>query len=493
MVAYLTKSDASEGFTQVIDFLNISYINYALTINPDIYVSCIKQFWNTVAIKQVNDVTTLQALVDKKKVSLSAKQTSWNEFSSAMASAVICFSTGKGFSWVETPLFEGMLVEQVIEEGGDEEEHDQDVTNSDATQGDDTAVQQTPPQSPQPQPPQPQPQPQPQAQQQKLEKGNRVKVLKLQRLKKVRTSQRIDTSEDTMIDDASNQRRKIDEMDKDYVVSLMDDKEEDKKEEEAKLLLPVQSFLLLSLKDPEEESTTSLIIPADTKSKDKGEGIMVEEPKPLKKKQSVEIEEQYARKFHAELNKDVDWDTTIDHAKFNSNIEFLLKTKEQMEEEEHRAIQSINKTSAQKAAKRRKLNEEVEDLKRHLEIIPDEDDDVYTKANPLVRKFPIVDYEIINLNNKPYYKIIRADGTHQLYISFLTLLKNFDREDIEALWTLVKESAAKQKMMLLDSVFNAAGEGLSAAKQKMMMLDSVAEGTLMLLSQVKTVNDKCCC
>nr|GFA10057.1 hypothetical protein [Tanacetum cinerariifolium] len=36
-----------------------------------------------------------------------------------------------------------------------------------------------------------------------------------------------------------------------------------------------------------------------------------------------------------------------------------------------------NKTPAKKAAKKRKLNEEVEDLKRHLEIVPDEDDDVY--------------------------------------------------------------------------------------------------------------------
>nr|GFD48473.1 hypothetical protein [Tanacetum cinerariifolium] len=73
-------------------------------------------------------------------------------------------------------------------------------------------------------------------------------------------------------------------------------------------------------------------------------------------------------------------------AKFNSNVDFLLKTKEQMEEEESRALQSINKTQVQKAAKRRKLNEEVEDLKRHLEIVPDEDDDVYTEATPLARK-----------------------------------------------------------------------------------------------------------
>nr|GEW41578.1 xylulose kinase-1 [Tanacetum cinerariifolium] len=68
MVAYLSKSDASEGFNQIIDFLNGSYIEYALTVNPTTYVSCIKQFWRTVVVKTSNDVTRLQALVDKKKV-----------------------------------------------------------------------------------------------------------------------------------------------------------------------------------------------------------------------------------------------------------------------------------------------------------------------------------------------------------------------------------------------------------------------------------------
>nr|GEV83106.1 xylulose kinase-1 [Tanacetum cinerariifolium] len=68
MIAYLTKSDASEGFNQIIDFLNGSSIKYALTVNPNIYVSCIKQFWTSVAVKKVNDVMRLQALVDKKKV-----------------------------------------------------------------------------------------------------------------------------------------------------------------------------------------------------------------------------------------------------------------------------------------------------------------------------------------------------------------------------------------------------------------------------------------
>nr|GEV83914.1 hypothetical protein [Tanacetum cinerariifolium] len=663
MVAYLNKSDASEGFNQVIDFLNGIYIKYALTVNPNIYVSWVKQFWNIVVIKQDNDVTRLQALVDKKKVviieatirevlqlddvkrvdclpneeifaelacmgyekpstkltfykaffssqwkflihtilqSMSAKHTSWNEFSSVMASAFICLSTGrkfnfskyifdslvrnvdstskfymyphfikflikkkvgdlstyttkytspaltqkvfanmrrvgKGFSRVETPLFEGMLVEQVIEEGGDEEEH---VEANIVAQGDDTTAYEDDaqePSIPSPTPPTPPPQP----------------------------------PQDLP---STSQGRKIDELDEDDDVVLMDDKEEDKKEEEAKVVeddqvrgrqaesqakiykidmdhpskvlsmqedepaevhevvdvvttakliikvvtavseivtatstiisaakpqvpaatitvapvrvaaAPTRRRKRVVIRNPEEESTTSSIIPADTKSKDKGIGIMVEEPKPLKKKQQVEMDEEYARKLHAELNEDIDWDVAIDHnvagfrldyfegmsyddmrpifeVMFNSNVDFLLKTKEQMEEEESKALQSINETPTQKAAKRRKLNEEVEDLKRHLEIVPDEDDDVYTKATPLARKVPVVDYKIIHLNNKPYYKIIRADRTHHLYISFLTLLKNFDREDLEALWSLVKErfSTSKPKNFFDDFLLTTLG------------------------------------
>nr|GFC55322.1 hypothetical protein [Tanacetum cinerariifolium] len=55
------------------------------------------------------------------------------------------------------------------------------------------------------------------------------------------------------------------------------------------------------------------------------------------------------------------------------------------------------------------------------------------------------DYQIIELNNKPYYKVIRADDTHQLYVSFLSLLRNFDKEDLEALWSLVKERFSTTK------------------------------------------------
>nr|GEX03587.1 reverse transcriptase domain-containing protein [Tanacetum cinerariifolium] len=51
-----------------------------------------------------------------------------------------------------------------------------------------------------------------------------------------------------------------------------------------------------------------------------------------------------------------------------------------------RSTKRINKTSAEKAGKRGMLNEEVEELKRHLQIVPNKDDDVYTEATPLAQK-----------------------------------------------------------------------------------------------------------
>ncbi|GJQ94987.1 putative ribonuclease H-like domain-containing protein [Tanacetum coccineum] len=48
------KLDESEGFEQIVDFLNENPIRYALTVNPTIYISCIKQFWDSAKLKTVN-------------------------------------------------------------------------------------------------------------------------------------------------------------------------------------------------------------------------------------------------------------------------------------------------------------------------------------------------------------------------------------------------------------------------------------------------------
>nr|GEX87791.1 hypothetical protein [Tanacetum cinerariifolium] len=130
---------------------------------------------------------------------------------------------------------------------------------------------------------------------------------------------------------------------------------------------------------------------------------------------------------------------------FNSNVAFLEKTKEQMEEEDIIALKRISKSQEDKAAKKQKMDEEVAELKRHLQIVLNDEDAVYTEAIHLAHKVPVVDYTIHIENNKPYFKIIRADGTHQLFLSFLSLLRNFDGEDLEVLWEFVKERFASSK------------------------------------------------
>ncbi|GJZ97393.1 hypothetical protein Tco_0669846 [Tanacetum coccineum] len=68
LVAFLSKPAESEGFEQIVDFLNANPINYALMVNPSIYTSCIEQFWSTVKEKTVNREVQLQALVEGKKI-----------------------------------------------------------------------------------------------------------------------------------------------------------------------------------------------------------------------------------------------------------------------------------------------------------------------------------------------------------------------------------------------------------------------------------------
>nr|GEU96436.1 hypothetical protein [Tanacetum cinerariifolium] len=64
----ICKPTEFEGFEQIIDFLNANPIKYALTVNPTIHTSYIKQFWATAKVKIVNGEEQIQALVDKKKV-----------------------------------------------------------------------------------------------------------------------------------------------------------------------------------------------------------------------------------------------------------------------------------------------------------------------------------------------------------------------------------------------------------------------------------------
>ncbi|GJX83913.1 hypothetical protein Tco_0333394 [Tanacetum coccineum] len=65
MVAYLQKSEGSEGFHQII--ITTSHIRYALTESPTIYVSLIEQFWQTASASTLeNGDMEITATIDGK-------------------------------------------------------------------------------------------------------------------------------------------------------------------------------------------------------------------------------------------------------------------------------------------------------------------------------------------------------------------------------------------------------------------------------------------
>nr|GEV23887.1 uncharacterized mitochondrial protein AtMg00810-like [Tanacetum cinerariifolium] len=214
------------------------------------------------------------------------------------------------------------------------------------------------------------------------------------------------------------------------------------------------------IRDPEETATPFIIIHSKSKSKNKlqrkeKEDNPVMRYQALKRKPETKAQARknmmiYLRnmaRFKMDYFKGMKYDDIrpIFKKYFNSNVPFLEKTKEQLEEEESITLKRKTKSQAEKAAKKQKLVEEVEELKRHLQIVLNDEDDVYNEATHLALKVLVVDYEIYTENNKPYYKIIRADGSPQLFLSFLSLLRNFDKEDLEVLWQLVKERFASSK------------------------------------------------
>nr|GEZ05994.1 hypothetical protein [Tanacetum cinerariifolium] len=253
--------------------------------------------------------------------------------------------------------------------------------------------------------------------------------------------------------------------------------------------------------------------PAEVKSKDKGKEILVEEPKPLKRQAQIKQDEAFARELEAELNDNINWNEVIEQVKrkgwqdntvmryqslkmkhvteaqarknmmyFNSIWAFLEKGEKKLEEEESKRK---SKNLEQKAAKKQKINEErkgwqdntvmrYQSLKmKHVTEAQARKNMMvylknmagfkmdffkgmtYTDIRPIFEKYfnsiwaflekgekklkeeeskrksknleqkaakkqkineevPVVDYQIHTENNKPYYKIIRADGTHQI-------------------------------------------------------------------------------
>ena len=70
-LAFLEKSEDNASFHQVVDFLNNSYIRFALLVNPTIYENQILQFWQSAKIKtSENGEQRIKAKVDGKHLTL---------------------------------------------------------------------------------------------------------------------------------------------------------------------------------------------------------------------------------------------------------------------------------------------------------------------------------------------------------------------------------------------------------------------------------------
>ncbi|GJR19493.1 hypothetical protein Tco_0968020 [Tanacetum coccineum] len=97
-------------------------------------------------------------------------------------------------------------------------------------------------------------------------------------------------------------------------------------------------------------------------------------------------------------------------------------------------------------AKKQKVeqDDEKEELKNYLDIVPRED--VAVDVESLSTKYPIVDWKTYTLSeNFMYYKIIRGDGSSKNYKILSEMLYDFDRQDVVELYRLVKERYSSSK------------------------------------------------
>ncbi|GJT49299.1 hypothetical protein Tco_0975456 [Tanacetum coccineum] len=141
MVAFLSKPDDSEDFHQIINFLSESHISYALTASPLLYKSLIDQFWSTAVLSSTEEgAQAITAVIDDREVIISevslrrhlklqdsegisslpneeifeqltnmgTKKTAWDQFSSNIATAIICLATSRRFNFSKF-IFEGIV------------------------------------------------------------------------------------------------------------------------------------------------------------------------------------------------------------------------------------------------------------------------------------------------------------------------------------------------------------------------------------------------
>nr|GEX88824.1 hypothetical protein [Tanacetum cinerariifolium] len=221
----------------------------------------------------------------------------------------------------------------------------------------------------------------------------------LKRLRKVGTTQRVESSSITVMDDQedASKQGEIVELDVDEDVTLEEVAAEvtkDAKVQGEVVTTPIITAPVLKvsaprrrrvviIQDPEEAATASLIMRYQALKR-----------KPVTEAQARKNMMVYLKNmagFKMDFFKDMTYTEIrpIFEKHFNSIWSFLEKGVKDIEDEESKRK---SKTLKQKAAKKQKFDEEIEELKTHLQIVPNDEDDVYTKATPLALNVPTVDY-----------------------------------------------------------------------------------------------------
>nr|GEV59647.1 hypothetical protein [Tanacetum cinerariifolium] len=188
-------------------------------------------------------------------------------------------------------------------------------------------------------------------------------------------------------------------------------------------------------------------------AKDKGKEKMIETEVPKKRKLQKQIDAQVAREMEEEFARENQRSNEViakhlseyEQAKADLSVgEKIEMIKELVKYKDHRAkILKYQAHQSKPLSKKEQREFYMSVLRSHagwktkhfrgmtLEQIKEEFIPV---------KHPIIDWEIHSEGKREYWKIIRLGGHTIVYQFFVDMLKQFDREDLHQLWTLVKET-----------------------------------------------------
>nr|GEU45981.1 putative ribonuclease H-like domain-containing protein [Tanacetum cinerariifolium] len=536
---------------------------YALTVNPTVYASCVKQFWTTTKVKKVNGQEQIQALVDKQKVIITEESIRRD----------LKFDDAEGFFRNVAPLSETMMVnaqEEVGEGSGLHTDSHHTPTNTQPSssksqkkikpkrdQRQATEVHSPSSEIPVEESiPTPSNNPLPSSedniqlnelmifctnlQQQvldleeakiaqvkeisklkkrvkKLEKRRKSRPSGLRRLKKVGSRKQVESSKEKdslgADEDASKQGRGIEDIDQDAEIALVDESQgrmhdaymfgvddfegnevivdvRDKiVEKEVSTADPVTTAgevvtaanvedstapttattvdvddeltlakTLITIKVAKQKVISTVIttprakgivfheqvqahIPTVFSLKDKGKAKMIETKKPLKKKDQIALDEEVARKLEYDMKAKMEEEERISREKDEANRAVI----EEWDDEQAKVA-----------------DDDTTELKRCLEIVLEDNDDVAIEATPLSSKSPtIVHYKIYREGKKEDLEVLRSIVKERLKktkpvdimknLLFQTLKTMFEPHVKDIIWKYQQGAVNVNNWKLFDS------------------------------------------